>query len=413
MKFLREFVQNKGLMVFSSTIIAKLALFINTIFVVRLIDETEYGLITLIASVFFFFVPLTGAGSYQGLLRYGILEKDMDAKNNLSQYLFWRGFAYHLIISIFFFAVCCLYIFKYENLPIIIVAFTVRLIGYYFVNHIQNDQRMRGDNHTFSLVNISTSVAETAGAFCLTWAFGAKGFLFALAAAPYVSLYYASKENFKRAITKPNIHFKEFWSYSVHASITYFLSEMLFSVDFFFIGTMLTANDVAAYKVAVVLPMNLIFLAQIFLQTDIPKLTLNYRNKAYLIFYIKNYYKIFLPLGVSILLVGFTLKDWIVPFVFGNKYAGNGNVFFVILATIVGNMWLRNIYGNLLSAIGKSQWNTYIGAAAIAIIALLAYLLIPHFGILGAAMGMAVALTFTGIASFIVFFNYIQKLNNE
>ncbi len=188
---------------------------------------------------------------------------------------------------------------------------------------------------------------------------------------------------------------------------------MLFSVDFFFIGTMLTANDVAAYKVAVVLPMNLIFLPQIFLQTDIPKLAQNYQNKNYLLFYLKNYYKIFIPLGVSILLIGFALKDWVVPFIFGNEYAGNGNVFFVILATVIGNMWLRNIYGNLLNAIGKSQWNTYIGAVAIIIIALLAYLLIPHFGILGAAMGMAVALTFTGFSALLVFFNYTQKLNNE
>src|SRR5690606_19048257 len=149
----------------------------------------------------------------------------------------------------------------------------------------------------------------------------------------------------------------------------------------------------------------------IFMQTDYPKIAQNFENSRYLKFYIFNYYKIFLPLGILVIIVGYFIKDWIVPFVFGKHYAdGNGWVFFIILVALVGNIWMRNLYGNMISAIGKAHWNTYISAGALIIILILGVLLIPKYGITGAAIGMAAAFTFTGIAGMVLFYNYLGKL---
>ncbi|QLH29793.1 MAG: polysaccharide biosynthesis C-terminal domain-containing protein [Candidatus Parvibacillus calidus] len=74
---------------------------------------------------------------------------------------------------------------------------------------------------------------------------------------------------------------------------------------------------------------------------------------------------------------------------------------------------MRNLYGNLSSAIGKAQWNTYASLAAIVIILGLGVWLIPIMGIEGAAIGMAAAFTFTGLMTMILFHKYLRNLGHE
>ena len=71
--FFKEFYKNKGLLVFLSLFVEKLTGFLQVVFIARMISEEDYGLITLIASVFGVFVTLNGLGTTQGLLRYGAL----------------------------------------------------------------------------------------------------------------------------------------------------------------------------------------------------------------------------------------------------------------------------------------------------------------------------------------------------
>jgi O-antigen/teichoic acid export membrane protein len=98
LKFFKEFIQNNGLLVFSAMLIAKLSMLIINIAVARLIPKEEFGLIALVFSVFAIFAPLTGLGSYQGLLRYGVLEKDQHSRDRLSQYVFHKGLFNHIAV---------------------------------------------------------------------------------------------------------------------------------------------------------------------------------------------------------------------------------------------------------------------------------------------------------------------------
>ena len=81
-RFIREFIRNKGLMVFLSILVSRLSMLGINIIAARMITKDEFGLISLVFSVFAIFAPLTGLGSYQGLLRYGVLETSQDAKDN-------------------------------------------------------------------------------------------------------------------------------------------------------------------------------------------------------------------------------------------------------------------------------------------------------------------------------------------
>ncbi len=410
-KFIREFIENKGFLVFLSTITGKICGFLSTLIAVRLISSGEYGQITLIASVFAFFAPLTGLGSYQGLLRYGSLEKDSSQKEVLSRYVFSKGFSNHFLIISLYLIVSFFYIIKYNQIIPVIIAFGIGFIGFYFFNYIQTYYRIKDDNSTFSLLNISVNLAGLLLTLLLTYFYQTAGYLFAIALTPWVSLLFFKRHHWKRKFKIPPLNLKKFWKYSIHASVTYFLSDILFSLDFFFIGILLDDKSIAFYKVAAIIPMNLMFLPLTFMQTDFPKLTKNHKNKSYLIFYIKNYYKLFIPMGLGILLAGFFLKDILIPFIFGKEYSGNGWIFFILLCGVVGNMWMRNLYGNLIAAIGKAEWNTYTAIGAIICMSLFSLLLIPKYGITGAAVGMTLAFTFTGITGLLLFNRYLKRIS--
>ncbi|MCA0332999.1 MAG: oligosaccharide flippase family protein [Bacteroidetes bacterium] len=411
LKFFKEFIQNNGLLVFSAMLIAKLSMLIINIAVARLIPKEEFGLIALVFSVFAIFAPLTGLGSYQGLLRYGVLEKDQHSRDRLSQYVFHRGLFNHIAVCFMFLGISYIYTLKYGDLKIIILLFGIRILGYYFQNFIESYYRINHNNKTFAWVNISINLGGLVMAFIGMLLWGLIGYLIAMAIMPWISLIFLKRNIFVHNNFALNINKKEFWKYSLHGSMTYFLSDILFSMDFLLIGLLLSENDLAMYKTAIIIPMNLSILPLVFMQTDYPKLAKNYQNKNYLNYYIKNYYKIFIPLGVVILFIGWMIQDDIVSWIFGEKYAGNGSVFIIILFALVGNMWLRNLYGNLASAVGKANWNTYTSLIGLSVILLLGLWLIPLYGIVGAAFSMAGAFTCTGIVTAVLFKKYLKNLD--
>ncbi len=411
LRFLKEFYHNKGLLVFLSILTEKLFGLINTIFVVRLISQDDYGLITLIASLFGVFITLNGFGSVQGLLRYGTLQKESEAKHQLAQYIFISGLKRHFILLIVFIIVALFYEIKYINIWIIVAFFAVRMLGYYVYTFVLNYYRVLNRNDYFAKISMLINALGLFLAVILTYGFGTYGYLFGLAFTPWLALFFTRK-SFLRNIprTIPSLDNKAFWKFSINSSVTYFLSEFLFMIDVFLIGLLINESAVAQYKIAIILPMNLMFIPMIFMQTDYPKIVENSTNKSYLKYYVKNYYKLFVPLVSLILVVGFLLKDWILPFIFGSEYNMQGWIFFVILVAVAFNMCFRNLYGNLLSAVGLANKNTKVAGLSIALMLGLAYILIQYYGILGAALALAFTFISMGFYSAYFFYAYLKKI---
>jgi O-antigen/teichoic acid export membrane protein len=91
--FLRNFLKNKGHFVFGSLLIAKICGFIGSVVIIRLLPEKDFGLISIVASLFAVFFAFSGFGSQQILLRYGSIVKTEEEKNKLSSYLLKQGFS--------------------------------------------------------------------------------------------------------------------------------------------------------------------------------------------------------------------------------------------------------------------------------------------------------------------------------
>ncbi len=408
-EFTKNYFKNNGQYVFMSLLIAKICGFVSSIAIVRLITQKEFGTVTIVASVFAIFAAFNGFGSAQGLLRFGSLTEDGNEKQKLSDHFFYQGFIYQLILTLIFFISSFFFVQKYQDIFYLFGFFAFRLIGFYFFNHIQSYFRIYHDNKSFSAVNNFVNIFGVVLIVALSYLYGIKGYLAAIALSPFLSLFWYSKCNLS-GLNKVKIYHKDLWNYSFHAVFTGFLSDLLFSLDILLLGFLLNEKEVAHYKVAIILPSNLTFLALSLLQADFSKIVQQSKDLSFLRNYIRNYYKFFIPLSLIIFLLGYLFSKEILTVFFGKMYAEDHWVFVILLSTFLINILLRNLYGNLLSAVGEMKCNTIVSIGSLSILILFSFLLIDKLGTFGMGISIFVSMIFSGILSYYFFKKYLQKL---
>ena len=193
-------------------------------------------------------------------------------------------------------------------------------------------------------------------------------------------------------------------------SFAYFASELLFSIDIAMIAIFMADKDIALYKVAIILPMNLLFLPTILFQTDFPRIVQNADNKAFLKFYIYNYLKLFIPLGMIILIGSYFLKDWLLTLFFNQDYLAGNSVFFIATITVVFAMLFRVLFLNLFSAVGLFNYNVRISIISIITLIIADAILIPIYKLNGAAFGFLIMFIVSGFYAGFLFRNYLKGL---
>lgn len=407
-EFLSRFFSNKGHHVFFSFLIAKICGFLGSLVIIRLLPENEYGILSIVMSVCAIFLPFSGFGSNQILLRYGSIS-EKENKQNLSSYLFFKGIFNEIILIVIFVGISLFYAPKYENIIIIFLFFGIRLMGFYLSNHIQTYYRISGKNDIFAKVSNAINIGGFILLLVLTYLFKFYGYLLAIALIPYLSLFWLKKEMFSaKCIVYDNK--KEIWRFGIFIAATSVISETLFSLDVMLLGFLMNENAVANYKVAILLPSNITVLAISFMQSDYPLLSKNYQNKNFLKSYIKNYYKIFIPICILILGFFYFFKDLLLKVFFGTNYSDNSNLMMILLLGFTFGMLSRNLFGNLLPAVGKIEVNTWVSILSLIILSVTAYFLVNTFGILGMGISLSLVLIWEGLAYLIFFGNYLKKL---
>ena len=408
--FIGDFLKNKGQHVFLSLLIAKICAFLGSLFIIRILPENDFGTISIVASVFAIFMPFSGFGSQQSLLRFGSMSDDLMEKEKLSTYLLKQGFIYQLLLSALFIFVSFFFINKYEDIFYIFLLFTIRLIGFYFLNHIQSQFRIFGNNRGFARITNIVNLSGVVLLLVLSYYFGLKGYLIAIAVTPFIAFLWFKKEYLNSVGENFNFSKKEIWNYGFHAAGTALLSDTLFSADVLMLSFLMNETAVANYKVAILIPANITFLALTFMQSDFPVLVKNYRNRNFLTSYITNYYKIFIPISLLIFLVGFTFKTEILYLFFSERYADNSWVFVILLAGFSLNMLFRNLYGNLLSAVGMMKMNTAISILTLVMLVLFSFVFVKKFGIEGMAFSLTLSMFIGGFLLLFSFYLYWKDL---
>jgi O-antigen/teichoic acid export membrane protein len=95
--------------------------------------------------------------------------------------------------------------------------------------------------------------------------------------------------------------------------------------------------------------------------------------------------------------------------IFGEEFIKYTETFMILVVGVCGILFIRGLFGNLLSSLGKANMNFIITAIALLLNFILNNYLIPIYGIKGAAITSAILMWFTGILSFLLFKYYFKK----
>ncbi|CVK15711.1 Membrane protein involved in the export of O-antigen and teichoic acid [Apibacter mensalis] len=406
--FLIEFKKNKGAYIAISQVVSKLAMVGNSFFIVRILTKEEFGSVTLALSILSFLMPFINMGSQNGLLRFGSLASTNKAKDVLSYYNFNVGNKLNGITIFLFLIICLFFATKYKLLTTISWILSLRLVSLSFFFQIRIDYQIRNNNFGYAITDMMFNVCTLVLSFLLSLIFGIYGYVCSLSLS-CIFFYCVLKKSLKFvAITNLPVSKKEFWKYSLGSSIANFLHTSISSIDTFMVGYFLSAINIAEYRISSIIPFNLFFIAQMFIVTDYPNFIKNFNNKKYFQTYIKNYFTIFFSLGIVLIAVFFLYGDFIIKLLFGSNYHATSAFYILILITVFSLLVLIP-FGNITAALGLLKKNIYASVGAISIQLLTGLLLIPHYGILGAAIATGLAYIYSGFYNMIAVYFHFKK----
>ena len=406
-KFLSNFFKQSGIWVASSFFVSKIAAFLLTLFMARILSKEDLGWVMYGLNYLGFFIPFVGFGSSHGALRYVAIEKENEEKQKIIAYSFSYGLIFNVLLSLIM-LVLAFVILGNGNQLLIVSLFMIRLFGVFLIDQAKSEVRGFHNNKKFGQIEIYSNILLLVSAVFSAYFFGVKGYIFSLCLSPFVVLFFHRfRISFDRTQFK-NFTEKSFWKFCVTMAFTNQVSELIFLLDVFFIGIFLDNSAVAHYRIYSIIPFNLFFLAALFFQTAYPKLCENHQNNQYQLQFLFNFWKLMVPITILIFAVSYFGAEYILT-LFGNDYAENPKVFKILIVASISVLLLRTPFGYLLASKGKSIYNLI--AALISILSLLVLIkpTISNFGIEGVAWLSLVNLFFIGIFQMISYFYLVYR----
>lgn len=410
-KFLSNFFKQSGIWIASSFFVSKIAAFLLTLFMARILSKEDLGWVMYGLNYLGFFIPFVGFGSSHGALRYAAIENEPDEKQKISAYSFSYGLIFNILLSLIM-LVLVFILFGNGNQLLIISFFVIRLFGIFLLEQAKAEARGKHDNKKFGQIEIYSNTLLLVSAVFSAYFFGVKGYIFSVCLSPFVILFiHRFRISFDRTLFK-NFTENNFWKFCVTMAFTNQVSELIFLLDVFFIGIFLDNSAVAHYRIYSIIPFNLFFLAALFFQTAYPKLCENHQNHQYQLQFLFNFWRLMVPITILIFVVSYFGAEYILT-LFGNDYAQDPIVFLILIGASISVLLLRTPFGYLLASKGKSSYNLV--ASSISIISLLVFIkpIISDFGLEGVAWLSFINLLFTGIflmASYFYSVYHVPKL---
>ncbi len=197
-----------------------------------------------------------------------------------------------------------------------------------------------------------------------------------------------------------------FLGYSVTAMMTNSVSQILFLIDTFLIGLIISdAELVATYKIATVIPFALNFLPKSLIVFVFPYLI---KNKDQDLRNLLRKIQLYLG-GLNILIFAFLflLAPYIIRYVFGAQYLGAVTPFRILSFGYFISGTFRVPIGNTIASQLKIKYNLIVGIVTTVLHVLLDIWLISTFGIVGASIATVSAITFSVLLSGYFLYNKV------
>ena len=400
--YLRRFLARDGLWMMASQGAVKVLGFVAVVLVTRTASETEYGWYAYAMGLVATAVPFMGFGAYQAFIRFSVLTDHAEERVELHRRATGWGLTGAVgLASLLTLAAPWICADVPESAGVMRFLAWVT-VSTFWMEHVKGLARALNDNKTSAQVDLVFATLMVLGAGVGVHLGGIQGYALAVVLSPFAAaLPFGVKLGALRmSWGRLSELAPGFWSYGVHTALGAVLAKGFYAVDVFLIGRLWLENAeaLAVYRVAWLIPLATHVLPTAVAATDFVRNASKHDQGQEIWSYLSGYWRTF---GwISALVLG--AVAWAAPLlleVFGPRYAEGVGLMRVLLMGSLGAHLLRIPLGNLLSALGRANWNTWANIAVLLVTALGCMWRIPECGLIGAAQVMAAMMWGSGLLS--------------
>lgn len=387
--------------------LSKAISFISTIAIVRIISKSDYGYLVYADNLYSYVIILSGLGMSSAILVYCSKGKEVDKENGYFIFALRNG----ILIQVFG-SICILlyYLFLtdiFRDAMYIVLALALYPTGAYIVSAILAFVRSHFENRLFIKLSLIQTVCIFLLSISLAFVLGSIG----IAAARYVgiivlivlSLKFFRDKNVKMLDVKllSLNEKKKFISTSVSLLIMNMFSQLMVSNETLLINMLVRNEEMTAnYKVAILIPSQLIFITSSIAMYFFPKVSKMGLGKQ-LWEYSKRVGICTFALIVIIIMVAVPATPFVIGIIFGRQYLDVGGLLNLFWIAYGLNASIRMIPLNILPAVGKEKFNAVLSIVSCIVHFCVDYVCIKNYGIHGAAIASIIVYSFSGIIAWI------------
>ena len=405
--FIGAFTSGKGNQVLFATLFARLANFIVNLSIVRLLTTDDYGNLSYAFTIISFIMPFLGGGILPGLIRYGATRSGQLEKKYYVRFALKKGLLVSLGILLITCLVAGLLTAKLPDALPYLLVLVFQLFGLLIFRSVGAYCMLVHRNGWYARLEFTLSFLYLTGNISAALLFGGMGYVISLVTIPLLlGIYYWFRFNLGDRTKNINFTFntKELFEYGFYTSLGTVLAQLLYAVDILLIGNVLTnPAAVAEYKVASIIPLNLVILSLAVMTTFTVKVARNAeKNPQFVMDFYKNYLRIFIPISLAIVVFFYFGADWLV-LIFGDQYHDQGDLMRIFSVGVAGGLLMRTPLGNMLPTLGFPKVNAVLSLIILGINVGGSYWALQHYGIRGAAVVTSGMFWLAGFFSLSVF----------
>ena len=413
-KFINGFVKRDGLSVLLSTVLIKISGIVVSIVVVRLLPVNQYGDIAFALYIINILTVFGGMGANWSLLRFGPILPSVSAKFQLFKYSVKKGIAYTIPLILIIIAGSFFLPANLKNSRTYLILLSFGILSTFLYQLLQSYFRIIGKNKIYSKSNVIGSLIMLVLSVVLSRFFHAIGYVIAVVLAPLLTyIFYRKHINFRKRELS-NTPDKTFLTYGIYASLGMIASQATISLGPVIGGFLnATSNDMAMFRVATIIPFNLLVFPLMIMTTDFVHFSKNSKNPVLLRSYYFQYLKTISAITIIPFLLLLIFNQYILVFLFGVKYAGSSEMSFALVLGVFFSFLFRIPLGNILAAVGKADWNmvhTIFWLIAFIPISIYSFY---SWGMMGIAVSISCIFILSGFISLFLFFIFLRSIGHE
>lgn len=373
----------------------KIAGFLGSIVLVRVISKESYGLLSHVENIYNYAYTFAGLGLNYAVFRYVVLAQDVSEKRAVVRFALSRGMIINVIIIVgaSFFAFTLPQSDSFHDTPALLSIMLLALPLQYSFETGQFTLRALFKNNEYARNAVIATVLVWFSKVVGAKLFGVAGAATAWPAAYIVVAFFVLQYVLTDALrcegssSVSTQQQREMHVYSIQYMITNGLWALFLQNDLFLIGLLTDdAALVADYKVAYAIPAALAILSSSIGIFVAPYFVKQEENHAWVW---NNYKKVLIGTGGLVLFVALfvaLLSKPLVGVLFGEQYSGITPLLNLLLVVAIINNGLRYPTANLFASMGIIKINMATAIAGMVLQVVLDVLLIPTFGVYGAAL---------------------------